>query len=302
MADSDKEMTAETADKEIAEEESAKDVEQPITFKDFLERTHPSITKLIHDFWSEIVNRNGNSLRLGTFSDIRLHCRRCEGERTFRALAGTHEYMWGTNTIDVHPVYRCGDCLQELKRYALHITFVKNKGCNIYKYGEIPAFGIPVPNRLLRLFGKEDSNLFMKGRQCESLGYGIAAFAYYRRVVENHRNDLFDEIIKVCHTVGASAELIEELNTAKTEISFSKSMGKIKSGLPEGLLIGGHNPLNALHGALSVGLHNETDEDCLDYAQAVRLVLGDLVDRIAQLKQENKNLANAVQRLLAKKA
>ncbi len=290
------------ADKEMAKGEAAKDVELSFTFKEFLERTHPSVTKPVHDFWEEIVGYKSENERRVTFSDIRLHCRRCEGERTFRALESTHDYMWRMSKINTHPVYRCGDCLQETKIYALHISFDENGGSNIYKYGELPAFGIPVPNRLLRLFGKEDSNLFMKGRQCENLGYGIAAFAYYRRVVENHRNDLFDEIIKVCQTVGASAELIGELNAAKNEISFSKSMEKIKTGLPEGLLIGGDNPLNALHGALSVGLHNETDEDCLGYAQAVRLVLGDLVDRIALLKQENKKLANAVQRLLAKKA
>lgn len=152
------------------------------------------------------------------------------------------------------------------------------------------------------MFGKVDAELFLKGRQCENLGYGIAAFAYYRRVVENHRNDLFDEIIKVCQTVGASAELIEELKAAKKEISFSKSMEKIKTGLPQGLLIDGHNPLNALHGALSVGLHGESDEDCLSNAQAVRLVLSDLIERIALLKQENKQLSVAVQRLLAKRA
>lgn len=290
------------AGKEMVKEDPAKDVEQSLTFKEFLERTHPSVTKPVHDLWEEIGAFNGGNRRRVTFSDIRLHCRRCEGERTFRALTSTDDYIWKMNTINAHPVYRCGDCQREIKIYALHISFDENGGSNIYKYGEKPAFGIPVPNRLLRLFGKEDSNLFMKGRQCENLGYGIAAFAYYRRVVENHRNDLFDEIIKVCHTVGASAELIDELNAAKNEISFSMSIGKIKTGLPEGLLIGGHNPLNALHGALSVGLHNETDEDCLGYAQAVRLVLGDLVDRIALLKQENKKLANAVQRLLAKKA
>lgn len=287
--------------KNMNEEIDGKNIEKPLNFKDFLEITHPSITKIVHDFWKKIARRGGGSLRLCTFSDIRLHCRRCEGERTFRVPERTQHYDWEINRIDLHPVYRCGDCSQELKRYALHVHFAENGDCNIYKYGEIPAFGIPVPNRLLRLFGKEDSNLFMKGRQCENLGYGIAAFAYYRRVVENHRNDLFDEIIKVCHTVGASAELIDELDAAKNEISFSKSMGKIRTALPDGLLIDGHNPLNALHRALSVGLHNETDEDCLGDAQAVRLVLGELVDRIALLKQENKNLASAVQRLLEKK-
>ena len=201
----------------------------------------------------------------------------------------------------MNPNYLCGDCQKERKVYSLSIIISGDGDGEIYKFGERPAFGIPVPNRLLSLIGKPDSDLFIKGRQCENLGYGIAAFAYYRRVVENHKNGLFDEIIKVCKTLSAPKELIEQLEAAKKEISFSKSMDKIKTALPEGLLMGGQNPLKALHRALSVGLHNESDEACLGYAQAVRVVLGDLVERMASLKQENKELSDAVHFLMKKK-
>jgi hypothetical protein len=111
---------------------------------------------------------------------------------------------------------------------------------------------------VLRLFG-EDRAIFLKGRQCENQGLGVGAFAYYRRVVENHKKEIFDAIIGVCETVDAPKELIEELGRAKKEISFTKAMEQIKTALPQGLLIGGHNPLLALHGALSVGLHDESD-------------------------------------------
>ncbi|KJS13708.1 MAG: hypothetical protein VR78_11070 [Hoeflea sp. BRH_c9] len=289
------------ASEDASTEAAANKSEQSLSFKEFLEGTHPSVFKPVHDLWEKKVRVHTEDERELTFSDIRLHCRICEGERTFRATRGSDEYRWSTRKVNLHPIYLCGDCQNETKYYALQVAFGDDGGSQVYKFGEIPAFGIPVSNRLLRLFGNEDASLFLKGRQCENLGYGVAAFAYYRRVVENHKNDLFNEIIKVCRTVGASAELINELEAAKREISFSKSIEKIKAGLPEGLLIDGHNPLNALHNALSVGLHNEADEDCLSDAQAVRLVLGELVDRIALLKQENRELTNAVQRLLAKK-
>ncbi|MBK5565900.1 hypothetical protein [Ensifer sp. SSB1] len=289
------------ADTVVAEGEGI-EINQPISVKDFLEKTHPSAQKSVFDLW-ELEGGVGTSRRRKpVYPDIRLHCRVCEGERTFRCATTSNSISWDFRITSAHPIYRCGDCLEETKQYSLRITFADEGDGQLYKYGEYPPFGIPVSNRVLRLFGKVDAELFLKGRQCENLGYGIAAFAYYRRVVENHRNDLFDEIIKVCQTVGASAELIEELKAAKKEISFSKSMEKIKTGLPQGLLIDGHNPLNALHGALSVGLHGESDEDCLSNAQAVRLVLSDLIERIALLKQENKQLSVAVQRLLAKRA
>ncbi len=120
-------------------------------------------------------------------------------------------------------------------------------------------------------------------------------------MVENHKNDILDAIIAVCETVNAPQSLIEELNSAKMEISFTKAMEQIKTALPQGLLINGHDPLAALHGALSVGLHNDSDEECLASANAVRLVLTDLTEKISFLRQDNRELHSAVQHLIAKK-
>lgn len=108
-------------------------------------------------------------------------------------------------------------------------------------------------------------------------------------------------IIGVCETVGAPRELVEELNNANREVSFKKAMGQIKTALPQGLLIDGHNHLLASHHALSIGLHNESDAKCLEAAHDVRFVLTDLIERMSLLGQDNRELKNAVQRLAAKK-
>jgi hypothetical protein len=120
-------------------------------------------------------------------------------------------------------------------------------------------------------------------------------------VVENHKNEIFDEIIRVCETLAASPQLIEELGNAKKETRFTAAIEQIKTALPQGLLINGQNPLLALHGALSVGLHSESDEECLETAHAVRLVLTDLVEKMSLLQLENSELKSAVQHLIAKK-
>jgi hypothetical protein len=153
-----------------------------------------------------------------------------------------------------------------------------------YKFGELPPFGSPTPNRLLKLFGK-DSNIFLKGRQCENHGLGIGAFGYYRRVVESHKDQIFDEIIKVTKKI--AAELIPGLEAAKREHQFLKAIESVKDAIPQGLLINGHNPLTLLHSALSDGLHAQTDKQCLDAAHDVRIVLTALVERLSQaLKDE----------------
>jgi hypothetical protein len=265
-------------------------------FKDFLESTHPSVSFPISDLFAK-SNLSVVNWKLNTI-DLRLHCTECEGIRTFRHVSGGPTITEESGNF--HLRYLCGDCRHQEKRFALYVTWDKGQHSgSAYKYGELPPFGIPVPNQLLRLFGR-DSKLFLKGRQCENQGLGIAAFAYYRRVVETHKNDIFDAIIRICETLGTDETLVAQLQTAKGEISFSKSMDLIKAALPQGMLINGHNPLSLLHSALSVGLHAETDEQCLETAQAVRVVLSDMVEKMNTLRQDDVGLKQAVALLAAK--
>jgi hypothetical protein len=271
--------------------------EAPIPFKQFLEAVHPSVAKDVSHLWSIDYSWDGTQPKM-TVPELRLYCQQCDGERTFRSDATNGLSKETANVAFTR--YLCGDCREYTKSFALLMTIGEEQAGVAYKYGEHPPFGVPVPNKVLRLFG-EDRDNFLKGRQCENQGLGVGAFAYYRRVVENHKNEIFDEIIKVCETVGASQGLIGELARAKKEPLFTKAIEQIKTALPQGLLISGHNPLLALHNALSIGLHNESDARCLEAARDVRLVLTDLIEKMSLLRQEKSELDGAVQRLIAKK-
>jgi len=150
----------------------------------------------------------------------------------------------------------------------------------------------------LRLFGQEREN-FLKGRRCESQGLGIGAFSYYRRVVENQKKMIFDEIIRVAEKISAPPETIAALKAARDETQFSKSLQSAKVAIPQALLINGHNPLTLLHTALSDGLHGRSDEECLELAQDIRVVLSELADRLGQSLKDDAELNTAVTRLLA---
>jgi hypothetical protein len=168
------------------------------------------------------------------------------------------------------------------------------------KFGEDPAFGPATPTRLLTLLG-DQRETFLKGRRCENQGLGIGAFSYYRRVVEHQKGRIFDEVIKVSKKVGAPGDVIALLSQARNETQFSKSISLVKDALPQSLLIGNHNPLTLLHNALSSGLHEDTDEGCLAIAQAVRVVLVDLSERLSQALKDEAELNAAVSRLMKPK-
>ena len=171
-------------------------------------------------------------------------------------------------------------------------TQANNSGC-ILKIGEIPPFGPHTPPRLMRMI-QDDRELFLKGRRCESQGLGVGAFSYYRRVVEHQRDRIIDETIRVAEKLGYGDDIITPLKAAKIEKQFMKSMEMIKEVTPDSMKIFGENPFSLLHSALSHGLHNETDEFCLEIAQSTRLILVEFAERLGQLMTDNAELKKAV--------
>lgn len=111
-----------------------------------------------------------------------------------------------------------------------------------------------------------------------------------------------EEIIRVAKKIGAKPDALKALEAAAKEQQFSKSIQLAKDSIPESLLIDGHNPLLLLHRALSVGLHNLTDEECLGRARSIRLVLTELAERIGQVLKDTAELKEAINHLLASPA
>jgi len=275
-----------------------------VSFADFLEAVPPNQLREITDVVNvRSAHGSGITYEIAT-PELSLHCgtETCNGKRFFRYSAGTRTIQANSNA-KVFFTYLCANCQKTQKIFALHV-FCDGSGArtgSCYKFGEHPNFGPPTPTRLLRLFGNE-RDLFLKGRRCENQGLGVAAFAYYRRVVENHKNQIFAEIIKVAEKVGAPAEMIAALEAAKAETQFSKALASVKDALPQVLMVNGHNPLALLHSALSAGLHEQSDERCLELAHDVRVVLAELADRMGQALKDEAELNTAVSRLLSARA
>jgi hypothetical protein len=276
--------------------------EQPpvITFAEFLETVPPSQFMMVVDsVQRNLTTAGGYWYQLET-PEIKLHCASeiCNGPRIFRYKEGDRRIVSGSKNLDTYFTYICSNCQRMNKTFSLHVS--KTRGddphaCVCFKFGEYPAYGPPTPTRLLRLFGK-DRDIFLKGRQCENHGLGIGAFVYYRRVVENHKDQILDEIIKVANKV--APELVNALELAKKENQFSKALESVKNAIPQALLINGQNPLTLLHSALSEGLHDQSDDECLDLAHAVRVVLAELAERIGQALKDEAELKTAISRLM----
>ena len=137
----------------------------------------------------------------------------------------------------------------------------------------------------------DEIGFFDRGYRSETDGLGIEAFGYYRRFVESHKDKIMDAIRKVAVAQNMPPNKLAVIERAAGKREFKQAVETIKDGIPSSLFIKGHNPLTLLHNALSAGLHNEDDVECLALAQDIRTVLVGLAERTnAALKDSAESL------------
>jgi len=284
----------------MAEEE--KSAEKPAipptkTARDFFEKTAPGEEVTIKGF-TERLTGGGHAHWELHMPVLELYCAAsdCNGPRFF----DPKQELYGKPKSRTHHfvTYQCRNCGETQKTFAFAaIVLADESTVVVRKFGEHPPFGPPTPARVITLIGP-DREYYLKGRRSENFGLGIAAFAYYRRVVEDQKGRIFDEIIRVASKIGAGPEMLSDLQAAKAETQFSKAVDVVKHGIPAALLINGNNPLTLLHNALSDGLHAQTDEECLELATSIRVVLTELAERMGAALKEEAELSKAVSRLM----
>ncbi|MHC4260496.1 MAG: hypothetical protein ACYSTF_08830 [Planctomycetota bacterium] len=282
----------------MAEQQEAQSSEArypTLRFADFLENSPAYHEVIISDLWygdSDLQNLCRPELTLLCEHDS------CQGMRLFeyRDCTGALYNIDERNELLLE--YQCKNCEVTRKSFCFLTFKLYSGGAGlVVKLGEWPPFGPKTPTRLLRLLGP-DKDLFLRGRRAECHGLGLGAFTYYRRVVENQKNRLLDEIIKVVQKVEASpVAIVADLTKAKKTFQFAQSVAEVKLAIPQVLLIDGHNPLLLLHNALSAGIHDKSDDECLELAKSIRHVLAGLAERLGQALSQKRELSEAVSKL-----
>jgi hypothetical protein len=272
---------------------------KPITLKEFLEHTPPGKFKYVEDAAIKDINHVIFPLNKPI---LYMYCEHndCKGWRYYNAY--NEDIKVKLNSINnIFLSYYCRNCGQSLKTYAIRALMTKYGDIDmLFKYGETPPFGPPTPPRAVKLIGP-DKELFYTGRRAENQGMGIGAFTYYRRVVENQKNKIIDEIIRVTNKISPDDPVIQELEGAKGQFQFTKAVETIKHALPQSLLINGHNPLTLLYSTLSEGVHDHSDAECLELASDIRTVLFEFAEKLGQALKEDAEIGAAVKRITGRK-
>jgi hypothetical protein len=235
----------------------------------------------------------------GELPKINMHCARCGAHRTFHlrnclfdeatvtreggGIKHVSNPIGGLNAV----WYQCLDC--EVTHYGFMFR-LNDDGESISKVGQYPPWSIEPEPDIRGALG-DHLEEYKKGLICESQGYGIGAFAYYRRIVETLIDGLLDDIGDLIRGEADHSQYMSQLAEVRDDHRAEVKIAVVKDLLPPILRPNDINPLADLHGALSAGLHSESDEECLALAESVRVSLTFLVGRVRRTKKESAGYA-----------
>lgn len=240
---------------------------------------------------------------LNSFSKppINMHCAKCSSVQTFNMTNEYWEYHDYTNVNSrdkkVRAVYQCQSCREFTRQFQIYISPDLDY---CYKFGQYPEWEIKMDKNLEITLGKH-TKTFRKGLVCESQGYGIGAFAYFRRITEQIIDELLDSITDLIDVENREKYLSALAATKKTRVTQEK-IDLVKDMLPSILRPSGLNPLGVLHSELSEGIHANTDEACLENANHIKNILIFLINQIIASKEASKQFTSGMKALLEKKS
>ncbi len=164
------------------------------------------------------------------------------------------------------------------------------------KVGQTPTPSIAIPREVEEAFG-EQSELYKRALICRNQGYGVAAVAYLRRIVEDHTNELIEIAADLSQSTGAPAAQVEKIRAAKNEKRYQDKLKVASDQVPEALRPGGANPLGILHDTLSRDLHGQPEEVCLMTSETIREAFEYLFVKLRSQIREQQHFAKTIQGL-----
>ena len=269
---------------------------EPIKFEDLLSKYPPGEMYAIRNLG---ISRSPASAPILNKPRLKLYCPAdfCSDVRFFDAFQ-TQKVALNEKWSRLFLKYSCSNCRSRSKIFAIMARWnaVADEG-EAVKIGEWPPFGPQLSVRMASIAG-QSKDLFQMGHRAEMQGLGIAAMVYYRKVIENQKNHIIDEIIRVARRTHLSEPQIEKLKAARDEKEFKRAVEIISDAIPQLLLINGYNPLALLEQALTKGLTVERDHDALRLATAIRKILTELADGMARALKDQTDLEEAVNTIL----
>ena len=190
-----------------------------------------------------------------------------------------------------------GTCMH-CKRYQVDFTlniYEKNDEVLIRKVGQYPPFSIIPDKEVSDFLTEEDNYFYRKALMNLSASYGIGAFAYFRRIVENEIKRIVEYLSEL--NIENSPLILEAYDKFKNDHQMSSLIESVYPHLPSSLKELGENPLKLLYGQLSIGIHTLSEEECMKRAIGIDEIFKFVIKQLNLEKYEKKSVIEAIKKL-----
>jgi hypothetical protein len=152
------------------------------------------------------------------------------------------------------------------------------------KVGQLPPFERNPEKEVLDYLTDEDKENYKKALSNLAVSYGIGAFAYLRRIIENEIKRIVKDISQL------DFENVDKVKKAFADYEQNHQMSNLIDNiyeyLPRSLKEMGDNPIKLLHQQLSGGIHEYSEDECLDKAKKIDVLLRYVIKKVNSEKYE----------------
>jgi len=163
--------------------------------------------------------------------------------------------------------------------FSYYLKLEKSKLLKIGQWPSVADFQIPQVEKYRKILGEEEYKEFTRGIGIAAHGVGIGSFVYLRRVFEN--------LIEEAH-VKTKVENTNFPNEEYLKARMDDKIKMVKDYLPE-FLVENRN----LYAILSKGIHDLTEEECLQYFETVKIGIEQILDEKIIQKEKAEKAAKA---------
>jgi len=214
------------------------------------------------------------------FGTIDAYCIYCEKESVFDTneyYSNTYEEWtsWGNGFERI--AYKC----TRNNRHQYYVYHLKTDN-SIQKIGQFPSvasFQIPQAEKYRKILGKNRYEELVRGIGLKAHGVGIGSFVYLRRVFASLIDEALEEYKK---DIAKTNDKFSEEEYFK--LRMDERINFLKDYLPEFLVEN-----RVIYSILSKGIHELTEEECLEYFDAVKIGIEQILDeKLLQAEREQK--------------
>lgn len=225
--------------------------------------------------------------------EIQAECPTCDASKPFHNVGNEDLVCQISHNSDLRIYtleFKCVTCRDSSRRFWVKAHQINETSIEMQKIGQDPQKELPRSKELSKFF-KKDKEDYNKAVICLAHGYGVAAFAYMRRIVEKNILSLLDLIAE---DESVDDVVKEALQNLRKESSMADKIKVANNALPGYLKSDGVNPLGAIYKILSEGVHSLPDEKCLEKANILQNCLLFMISELAAHKRNRENFKKSI--------